>query len=518
MKKDQEKKALFWCELLTPIIYEEVEEEQVNQYLKEISQKKLCFPDGTVKKVSVSTLRRKLNKYRQGGFDALARKRRSDLGKSRNTHSQAIEKAIELKKEQPFRSEQAINCFLKDQFDVTVPRSTLFRHLKQNGATKIKLGAVRKKVRKRWTRDNTNDLWVGDFEEGPYVLVGDQILPTHLSAFIDCHSRYVVEARYYLRQNLDVLIDSLIRATSIHGAPADIYLDNAKVYHATALKVACHRANIKLKYRPVRDAATGGLVERFFQTVQSQFESEVRAQEILTLDKLNQGLSAWLHIQYHQNIHSETEQTPQYRYDTGLRVVRNIDIQHFLSSFMQRVPRTVNKTFSDVRLNNRFYKVDPKLRGDRVEVRFDPFGNLDSVQIFSLKDESYLGQGKYHHRDSRGESSPQPEQNKPNHDLIDVLINQHEHALNQQVQGIDYTKVHQSRSWSFQDFVQKLAQLMGKKSGLSEFQSQDLESLKKFYNSHSKLSEELLVKAHLRAHEKSVPCILSELTQLLKEE
>jgi hypothetical protein len=30
---------------------------------------------------------------------------------------------------------------------------------------------VRKPVRKRWTREHTHDLWVGDFEEGPYVLV-----------------------------------------------------------------------------------------------------------------------------------------------------------------------------------------------------------------------------------------------------------------------------------------------------------------------------------------------------------
>jgi len=43
------------------------------------------------------------------------------------------------------------------------------------------------------------------------VLAGDQAVPTHLSAFIDCHSRYVVEARYYLRENLDILLDLLIQ-------------------------------------------------------------------------------------------------------------------------------------------------------------------------------------------------------------------------------------------------------------------------------------------------------------------
>ena len=201
---------------------------------------------GRIAKPSLSTLRRKLNRYRQGGFDALDRQKCCDRGKPRNTGCEVIEKAIELKKEQPHRSPGAINRFLEEIYAVTVPRSTLYRHLKQAGATCSKLGVLYKKVRKRWTRNHTHDLWVGDFEDGPYVLNNTDVVPTYLSAFIDCHSRFVVEARYYLRQNLDILIDSLIRAFSTHGAPKQLYVDNAKIYHANGLKAACYRLNIKL--------------------------------------------------------------------------------------------------------------------------------------------------------------------------------------------------------------------------------------------------------------------------------
>ncbi len=140
-----EKWALFWCDLLKPIIYEEVEPEQINRYLKQLAQNEICFPDQKLRRPSVSTLRRKLNRYRQGGFNALARQRRRDLGLPRNVPAQIIEAAVELKKDQPFRCEQTINTFLKERFGSTIPRSTLFRHLKQAGATKIKLGAVKKK-------------------------------------------------------------------------------------------------------------------------------------------------------------------------------------------------------------------------------------------------------------------------------------------------------------------------------------------------------------------------------------
>ncbi len=72
----------------------------------------------------------------------------------------------------------------------------MYRHLKRAGATRMKLGISRRKVRRRWTRDYTHALWVGDFEDGPYVIEGGRAVATHLSGFIDCYSRYVVEARY----------------------------------------------------------------------------------------------------------------------------------------------------------------------------------------------------------------------------------------------------------------------------------------------------------------------------------
>ncbi len=140
-----------------------------------------------------------------------------------------------------------------------------------------------------------------------------QVVPTYLSAFIDCHSRYVVEALYYFMQNPDVLIDSLIRALAKHGAPLQLYVDRAKVYLANALQAACYRLNIKLLHRPPEDLPAGGLIERLLQTIQIQLEAEIRASDILTLQQLNRAL-AWLAVSYHKTIHSETKQPPELRY------------------------------------------------------------------------------------------------------------------------------------------------------------------------------------------------------------
>lgn len=73
------------------------------------------------------------------------------------------------------------------------------------------------------------------FEEGPYIIEKNDVVPTCLSTFIECHNRFVVEAQYYFRRTLDVLIDSLIRTWSSHGVLLELYPDNVKVYHANGL-------------------------------------------------------------------------------------------------------------------------------------------------------------------------------------------------------------------------------------------------------------------------------------------
>lgn len=517
MDKEQEKWAIFWCDLLSPVIYGEIEPELTNRFLKQIAVKDLRFPDGRTGKPSLSTLKRRLKKYRAGGFDGMARKKRNDSGKPRQVSVEVIQKAIELKKDQPRRSPQAINRFLNEIYGKTVARSSLYRHLKDAHATRIKLDVIGKKVRKRWSRDHTHDLWVGDFEDGPYVLENHQVLPTYLSAFIDCHSRYAVEARYYLRENLDVLIDSFIRAIATHGAPLAVYVDNAKIYHANGLKAACHRLNIKLLHRPCGDPPAGGLIERLILTIQDQFEAEVRASQILTLAELNRGLSAWLAVSYHQAIHSETGEKPQERYQKGLTVIRQVDIGRVVQSFMTRVLRTVNKTFSDVQIDKRFYRVDPKLRGDRVEVRYDPFSMIDTVEIYSLKGQ-YLATGTLHDRSSDIPTGCDHKAGKAKYNYIELLVRSHRQLLAEQTGGIDYRKVIDKRSWPFHEFAKTVADLMGRKAGLAELSADELESLKKVYNQSLAINRQMVKYAFEQAFHKSVPYIVRELKYLIIKE
>ncbi len=518
MAERDEAWAVFWCSLLSPLLYGEVPPEEAGRFLNELAQTEHLFPDGQRRRPSRATVWRKWKQYREGGFEALFRKRRSDRGQPRKATPAMIAKAVELKKEQPYRSDVPINQFLQAEFGKTVPPSTLYRHLKRAGATRLKLGISQRKVRRRWTRDHSNALWLGDFEDGPCVLVGDRAVPTHLSAFIDCHSRYVVEARYYLRENFDVLVDSLLRAWSAHGASRELYLDNAKIYHANALKAACFALNLRLLHRGVGDPPPGGLIERFFETAQGQLEREVRAGDILTLDRLNRALAAWLEVSYHQQPNRETGQPPLERYHQGHRFTRHVNLQEVLKHFLQRVRRRVHPDFSDVQLPNRFFQVDPRFRGDRVEVRFDPFGPLETVLLYSL-DGEYLGVGTRYERDSARTQPSPPAVSKPKHNYLELLIQQHEQALRDRHAGIDYQAVLAAagRRWPFAAFVKQLAGHLGRKGGLTAFTTEEMESLQKVYQRLTSLDVPMLREACERAATRTIPDIVFLLQQLTHE-
>lgn len=139
MPDRQEQWAVFWCSLLSPLLYGEIPPEETGRFLRQLASTEQVFPDGRRGKPSRATLWRKWKQYRDGGFQALFRKRRSDRGKPRKTAQAMIAKAVELKTEQPYRSNVPINQFLDAEFHATIPKSTLYRHLKQAGATRLKL-------------------------------------------------------------------------------------------------------------------------------------------------------------------------------------------------------------------------------------------------------------------------------------------------------------------------------------------------------------------------------------------
>jgi len=118
--------AVFWCSLLSPLLVGEIPADQRGRYFRELSEEERLLPNGRRKRISVRTLRRQWSRLREQGVPGLFRRRRKDRGQARKAQADLLARAVELKKEQPYRSDQVINPILKREFGRVVPRSTLY--------------------------------------------------------------------------------------------------------------------------------------------------------------------------------------------------------------------------------------------------------------------------------------------------------------------------------------------------------------------------------------------------------
>jgi hypothetical protein len=190
-----------------------------------------------------------------------------------------------------------------------------------------------------------------------------------------------------------------------------------------------------------------------------------------------------------------------------------------LTFFHQRVPRRVNRDFSDVRIDNRFFAVDPTLRGDRVIVEYDPFSSLEEVQLYSPAG-VYLGRGKRYQRERGSHQQPPPatpaEPITPHY--LDALRADHDAEQQQRrSQGIDFHSARQRNVWSVTSFAHALARLLGRQGGVSGLTAQEMDILAAFHARHDRLTESLLREAFDQAASPTIPEVLFQLQSLLHE-
>ena len=132
--------ALFRYGLITQLVHDVPPRGQQERRLREIAAKSYRIPGSTRTRVSVTTLRRYLKAYREGGFDALRPSPRADKGIPRAFPHQVIDTAIALREEQPERTTQTLVDILERDESLALDHSvnvhTLTTHLRQRGKTR----------------------------------------------------------------------------------------------------------------------------------------------------------------------------------------------------------------------------------------------------------------------------------------------------------------------------------------------------------------------------------------------
>lgn len=438
--------ALFRYGLIAQLIHDPPPAGRQEALLREIAAKTYPIPLSSRTHVSVSTLRRYLQAYQTGGFEALGPAPRVDAGKPRAFSEEILARAIALREEQPARTTQTLVDILTRDATLALPQPlnvhTLTTHLRRRGKTRV-LVARSDQAYRRFEREAVGELWQGDALAGPWL--PDPERPgkkrrTTLFAFLDDHSRLVPYAAFFF----DGALPRMERVFKVgmlrRGVPKAVYLDNGKVYSSKQFDTACALLGIRRIHTPPYRPEGRGKQERFFETLRAQFLPEVEASNLSTLQELNESLDAWLECVYHGHVHSETGETPWARYSAGLArgEVRPADPDLLRRAFLWREKRKVTKT-GTLSLQGNRYQVAGHLAGRVLELCFDPF-DLTHIDLYLLPERTPLGTAtvlvQTHQRHLQvarlATDPPDPPKPKSSLDFLAALRAEHQAQLKRQ--------------------------------------------------------------------------------------
>jgi transposase InsO family protein len=382
--------ALFRYTLILPLIRGQYPPGGKDTLRQQIARRRYDIPYSSRRSVSVTTLARWERIYRERGFDGLKPHPRADRGDCRTISSETLDRAETLKREQPLRSARSIIRILSLDATNPIPEiriapRTLRRQLARRGATAARLlTEQRPKPYRRFERSHFGDLWQGDAMHGPYLpdpADPDRQRQVFLFAFLDDHSRLVPHAQFYWNEQLPRMEDCFKRAILRYGRPVSVYVDQGSVYKADQFNTICACLGIQRILGTPYYPEGRGKIERFFQFVQSDFLPELAHSSVTTLRQLNESLLAWIEVVYHTKCHSETGQAPLERFrQEPASSTRPVDPEELRQAFLHRDRRKVTKTATFSFHNNR-YRVPAYLRGQTVELRYDPF-DLTQIEVW----------------------------------------------------------------------------------------------------------------------------------------
>lgn len=372
--------ALFRYSLIAPILNENFHHDTVSDYLKDICGKEYDVPLGLKKEYAPATIKEWLRVYKLKGIDGLYPKHRSDKGSSRKLKSEIKEIVLSLKKEKPKRTaisiyQEIIVRNIVKPSDISL--STIQRYLKNNVNTKSETI----KDRRAFEFENPNDCWQSDISVGPYLTINGKKHKTYIIAFLDDASRLIVSCKAFETDNLTAVLTVFKDAVAKRGVPKKVFFDNGKVFRSKQMELICASLGTTLCFAEPYSPQSKGKIERWFLTLQKQWQHLLDTSSFSSVDELNESLNKYVESQYNSTVHSSIKAKPIDKFLCNHNELKLLPLQDLNNAFLHRVNRKV-KNDSTVSIDNKIYEVPIQYVGSKINIRYDSINDNEAF-IFS---------------------------------------------------------------------------------------------------------------------------------------
>ena len=357
-----------------------------------------------VEKISLSTARRWVSRYRQQGLAGLIRHPRQDQGSHRCLEDELKQLIEGLALEKPHQSVAHLHRQVKDYCEhqqQTAPSySTVYGIIRHLDPALVTLAHEGPKAYRqafdllyRQESERPNTIWQADHTLLALWLKDERDSPKRpwLTVIMDDYSRGI--AGYFISFSAPSAIQTALAlrqaiwrkpnaSWQICGIPEILYTDHGSDFTSQHIEQVCLDLKIRLIFSQVGQPRGRGKIERFFLTVNQMLLSQLEGyapvghkspHPVLTLSELSEKFSNFI-IEYNQSPHSETKEAPQKRWEAqGFlprlpESIENLDLLLLTIKDKRRIHR------DGIRFQGLRY-IDPLLAnyvGEHVSVRYDP--------------------------------------------------------------------------------------------------------------------------------------------------
>jgi len=372
----RQKIALFRFSLIAPILNNTFQNKTVKEYLQEICAKKYDSPNGLKKEYTPATIKDWLRLYKLKGIDGLYPRKRNDKGNTRILSKELKELILALKKSNPKRSAKSIyqeiivKNFLKPS---EISLSTIQRYVKNIDLEDYECI----KDRRAFEFESPNDCWQSDISVGPYLTINGAKHKTYIVAFLDDSSRLIVSCKAFEADNLVAVLKVFRDAIAKRGVPKKVFFDNGKVFRAGQMELICASLGCTLCFAEPYSPQSKGKIERWFQTLQKQWQHLLDTSSFNSINELNESLNQYVESQYNSAYHSGIKGKPIDKFMSNIQNLKLLSEQDIKNTFLYRVIRKV-KNDATVSIDKKLYEVPTTYIGSKINIRYDPTNDAEA--------------------------------------------------------------------------------------------------------------------------------------------
>jgi hypothetical protein len=183
-------------------------------------------------------------------------------------------------------------------------------------------------------------------------------------AMLDDHSRICCHAQWYADpENTESFVHGTSQGFLKRGLPRQLLTDGGSAMLAAESTEGLLRLGIVHWTTLPGTPEQNGKQENFWTVVEGRLMAMLEGVEPLTLELLNEATQAFIELDYHRSVHSETKQTPLERWLSSPSVVRpSPSAEELRQAFRMQATRTQRRSDGTISVEGRRFEIPSRYR------------------------------------------------------------------------------------------------------------------------------------------------------------